>query len=79
MDAAALRAIIAKLALCRPDDLQPDTPLLSSGLLDSTALLELVVTLERRTGVKVKPGDMTLKYFDSIGRILDFLQRARSG
>ncbi len=52
------------------------TPLFSSGLIDSFALVELLAYLDERCGFKVKPGDVDLDNLDSIGRILAFVERS---
>lgn len=58
------------------DPIEVDTPLFSSGLLDSASMVELMVFLEQETGISVSPADVTLDNFDSIGRILAYAERA---
>jgi acyl carrier protein len=50
-----------------------DTPLFSSGLIDSFSLATLIVELETRGGFRIEPLDINLDNLDSIGRILKFL------
>lgn len=56
-------------------DLDANTLLFSSGMLDSFSLVDLVSFLESRTGLKVKPGEIQLANFDSVVRITDFVTR----
>jgi acyl carrier protein len=50
-----------------------DTPLFSSGIIDSTGMVELIVFVESAAAVKFSPDDITLDNLDSIGRILNFV------
>jgi acyl carrier protein len=50
-----------------------DTPLFSSGIIDSTGMVELIVFVESAAEVKFSPDDITLDNLDSIGRILNFV------
>ena len=51
-------------------NLDDDLPLFSSGLLDSTSMVTLVMFLEERTGIMIEVADLTLDNFDTITRIL---------
>ena len=43
-----------------PDDIQPDTPLGSNGLgIDSIGCLDLVLELERQTGIRLRDETLT--------------------
>ena len=64
------------------DDLNIDTaaiapanPLFSSGIVDSFALITLMTFLESRCGFRIGPMEVTLENFDSIERILQFVER----
>ena len=57
-----------------PEKIEADTLLFSSGLLDSFSMIELVSFLEKETGTRVKPTEVTLENFDSISRMLSFLE-----
>lgn len=54
------------------DTLTDDTPLFSSGLLDSFTLLEVVTFIESQAGVKMRPTEINLDNLDSVDRILAF-------
>lgn len=49
--------------------LQPDTPLIESNLVDSTALMNLVLFLEERFGVSIGDTDLTRQNFETIRAI----------
>lgn len=60
-------------------DAQDDTELFSSGLVDSFAMVDLLVFLEKHTGAALGPEDISLENFDTLERILAFAQsKARS-
>jgi acyl carrier protein len=50
-----------------------DTPLFSSGLIDSFSLATLVLAIEEKARVKLDPLEITLENLDSIARILRFV------
>ena len=56
-------------------EITEDTPLFSSGLLDSFSMVELVTVVEKMTSSRIRPTDLTLENFDSISRILIFISR----
>jgi acyl carrier protein len=55
--------------------LDENTSLLESGIIDSTGVLELVQFLEGRFGLTVEDSEMVPENLDSIGRICAFLRR----
>ena len=57
-------------------DITPDTLLFSSGLVDSFALVTLMTYIENETGHMIAPGDVKLENFDSLSRILEYLNRS---
>lgn len=50
-----------------------NTPLFSSGLIDSAAMVELIVFVEKQSGVRFGPDDITLDNLDTIDSILNFV------
>jgi acyl carrier protein len=52
-----------------------DTPLFSSGVIDSFSLVSLILFIETRAGVKVEPTDVSLENLDTISRIVSFANR----
>jgi acyl carrier protein len=59
-----------------PDDVDDDTSLIRSGLLDSTALFELAVWLEERVtpGLDLTSFDVTEEW-DTLGKLMRFVGR----
>lgn len=60
-----------------PADLADDESLLDRGVIDSTGVLEIVLFLETRFGVKVKDSEMLPENFDSVDNIVRFVGRLR--
>ena len=56
-------------------DIKDDSALFSSGIIDSFALVTLMMHLEREGGFRINPGDVTLDNLDTIERILAFSSR----
>ncbi|MFK7880414.1 acyl carrier protein [Roseobacter sp.] len=57
------------------DDIEPATLLFSEGIVDSFALVTMMMFVEERAGIRISPTDVNLDNFDSINRILAFAQR----
>ncbi|MCF2906698.1 acyl carrier protein [Octadecabacter sp. CECT 8868] len=57
------------------DDLQDDTPLFSTGLVDSFALVTLMMQLETLGGFRIKPAEVTLENLDTLERILAYVKK----
>jgi acyl carrier protein len=55
------------------------TELFSSGRIDSFAMVDLLVFLEKETGAKLGPEDIDVDNFDSIARILAFAAAREHG
>lgn len=51
--------------------------LISAGLLDSLAAVELIGHLERRFGVEVLDEDLDIEHFDSVAAVVAFVLRKR--
>ena len=52
-----------------------NSPLFSSGLLDSIILLDLIEFIETKTGIKIRDSDITLENLDTIVKILGYISR----
>jgi acyl carrier protein len=55
----------------------PDVPLVQSGLVDSTGILEIVAFLETRFGVQTADDDLAVDNFGSIATIARFVLARR--
>lgn len=53
--------------------LGPDTSLFSDGTIDSIGLISLVEYLERTCGIEVGPTDVTMENFDTITRVIAYV------
>ena len=58
-----------------PRGIEDTTLLFSSGLVDSFAMVSLIIFIESSSGIKIKPTDVTLDNLDSVERILQFVER----
>ena len=54
-------------------NVQDDTPLRSSGILDSMATLRLVSFIEQRYGIEVEAHEAGVENFESVGAIAGFV------
>jgi acyl carrier protein len=76
-DAARLREILEDDLGCDLDGVTDETLLFSAGIVDSFALVTLMMHLEKEAGIAISPAEVTLENFDSIARILAFVGRAQ--
>lgn len=60
------------------DDLGDDTPLFSTGVVDSFALVTLMMHLEKLGGFRINPTDVTLDNLDTLGRIMAYVQKQQA-
>ena len=58
-----------------PDNLRNDTPLLSSGILDSLGTLGLVSFISEKFGVELDVYDTSIEHFDRIEDIAKSIER----
>ncbi|GIW44136.1 MAG: hypothetical protein KatS3mg077_1418 [Candidatus Binatia bacterium] len=54
-------------------DITDETPLFSSGLVDSVGLAQLIVYVETEAAVSFEPEDVSLDHLDTVGRILAYV------
>jgi acyl carrier protein len=57
------------------DNIDQETLLFSSGIIDSFSLISLLMFIETEGGVKVSPADVNLANFDSVARVTKFIGR----
>jgi acyl carrier protein len=55
------------------DDIESTTPLFSSNIMDSFAMVELVAFIEEKADIKFQALDLHLNNLDSIEKILAFV------
>lgn len=56
-------------------DINYDTPLISSGYVDSFSMVSLLVFLENRFKIKIPPSKATPEVFDSVNRITELVNQ----
>ncbi len=78
---ASLQAQVASMVgdALQVDVPAPETDLLEAGTLDSLGLVEVLLQLERRFGVKADLEGLDFDTFRSVASIADFIARARVG
>jgi acyl carrier protein len=58
----------------KASNLQDDTPLRSSGILDSLATVRLVSFVEEHYGIEVEPHEAGVENFETINLITEFIE-----
>jgi acyl carrier protein len=56
-----------------PDELQRETELVSSGVLDSVATLRLVTFLEERFGIQIEPHEADEEHLNTLASIAELV------
>ena len=54
------------------DDIDAETELFSTGVLDSVAMMNIIGFVEEKAEIEVRPADVTLENFDTCKRIVDY-------
>ncbi len=62
-----------------PEGVDDDTPLFSSGLLDSFSMVDLIMHVESHTGRRMSAGEVTLDNLDTVRCILGYVERGAKG
>ena len=76
---AALAQYIAAQILKQPKrTVQPDEPIISSGLIDSFHLVDLALFVEDQFGVRLDDAELNREAFDSIAQLAEVI-RQRQG
>lgn len=81
-DVAMREGILARVVREIGDDnlageLDSNSALMSSGLLDSIATLRLVLYLEQTYSISVQAADLTVENFDTVDQIAQFVRANR--
>lgn len=80
-DAAAerlLKFVNAEISLS-PDPIEAETDLLLTGAVDSLGVVRITHWLEDEYGIEIDPVDVTLENFQTVSRMIAFLDRQRNG
>lgn len=57
------------------DEINADTPLFSEGFIDSFTMTSLIAHIEDETDISIDQASVTLENFDTINRIMNFVER----
>jgi acyl carrier protein len=78
--AAAVKGFILEQFLPEenPDELTPETPLITGGILDSIATLKLTMFLEERWGVALAAHETSPEHLDTISKIAQLVRSKRA-
>lgn len=60
-----------------PLPISPDTPLISTGIIDSFHMTALLSLLEERYNLRIDPADVGADNFDTPRQIYQFIQASR--
>lgn len=72
---ATIRTFIARTFRDgRREGLEPETPLVTSGIVDSAGVLELVTWLEERFGIRVEDVEVTVENFDTLAALAELVR-----
>jgi acyl carrier protein len=76
--AATLKKYIATEIAKQPDRaIDPDEPLLTSGLVDSFHLVDLALFIEDQFGVHIDDAELNAQSFDTLNQLVAFIQSRR--
>jgi acyl carrier protein len=73
LDEGKLTRFLSDELAIEVDEIRADSLLFSSGLVDSFALVSLMMFIEKSAGIRISPQDVNLHNFDSIERVLRFV------
>jgi acyl carrier protein len=74
IDEAKLREFLEEELAVDVSEINVDSPLFSTGLVDSFALVSLMTFLEDEGNIRVSPSDVNLDNMDSISRVLNYFR-----
>lgn len=70
-----LATFIASEILRQPGrELAPDTPLISSGLIDSFSLMDIALFVEDTFGVRIEDTELNAETFDTLRELADLIE-----
>ena len=72
---AQIRTYISENFLPPQESLQDDTPLISSGLIDSIGMIGLIAFIESRFGIEFHPREVEAEKLDTLTRIEALIER----
>jgi len=67
--------IDAEVSMDPDTAVQPDTDLLTTGLVDSLGAMEIVHWLEESQGIEIDPVDITIENFQTVTQMVSLAER----
>lgn len=67
--------IVEQFLFGEGDTLKEDTSFLEEGIIDSTGVLELVMFLEEKYGVKVEDSELVPENFETLDTIAQYMEK----
>ena len=71
--------IVENFYVTDPSSIDDDTLLVTTGIVDSTGMLEVISFLEAQFGIRVTDQEMTPENLESVSRIAGFVARKQGG
>jgi acyl carrier protein len=69
--------ITKELSVGRAKQIRPSDNLLETGVLDSLGLMQLVIFIEEKLGLKVPDEDVVIENFSSVDALTGYLERMK--
>jgi acyl carrier protein len=73
-----LASLISEKILKKNRVIQPDEPLLSSGIIDSFSLVDLSLLIEDHFGVIIDDSELNASTFDTLADLANLIEQRRS-
>lgn len=67
--------VVERFYVSDPSELRDDTLLVTTGIVDSTGMLEIIAFLEEEFGIRIRDDETVPENLESIRRIAAFLDR----
>lgn len=77
LDSDKIRVFLQQDLGLNVEAINKDSPLFSSGIIDSFALVSLMTMLEDEGGIRISPADVNVQNLDSIEKMLSFVESKR--
>lgn len=74
-----LVAFICEDASLDPSEISDDTLLFTDGYIDSFTMTSLIAFIEEELSIEIDQSAVTLENFDSIARMMNYLERVNAG
>ena len=59
------------------EEIEEDTPLISSGLIDSLSIVSLVAFIDKKFGVKIPDEKGVVENFETVNKIIEIINECR--